>query len=182
MSTDSRAEFHRLFIENQRRLFGFVLTLLPRVDEAEDVFQNICVVLLGKFDAFQPGTSFIRWACQIAKFEVLNYRRRSRKEHCIFNEQEIELLAERRMGMEPELEDRRQALRQCLEKLRPEDRRLVQVRYAGDCNAKAAAERLHMHENTAYKALQRIRRALRRCIDARLAQERRELGTRSSSE
>jgi RNA polymerase sigma-70 factor (ECF subfamily) len=174
MSVDNRSEFHRLFVENQRRLFGFVLTLLPRFDEAEEVFQSICVVLLGKFDAFEPGTSFIRWACQIAKYEVLNYRRRSRREHFIFNECEIELLAERRLEMEPVIEDRRLALRHCLQKLRPEDQRLLQVRYAGNCNTRVAAERLRMQENTVYKALQRIRRALRRCIDARLAQERSE--------
>ena len=153
MAVDNRSEFHRLFIENQRRLFGFVLTLLPRIDEAEEVFQNICVVLLGKFDAFEPGTSFIRWACQIAKFEVLSYRRRTRRDHCIFNECEIELLAERRLEMEPELEPRRTALRDCLQKLRPEDRRLVQVRYADNCNTRGLAEKLHMQENTAYKAL-----------------------------
>jgi RNA polymerase sigma-70 factor (ECF subfamily) len=172
MAPDYRSEFHRLFVENQRRLFGFVLTLLPRIDEAEEVFQNICVVLLGKFDAFEPGTSFIRWACQIAKYEVLNYRRRSRRDHLVFTENEVELLAERRLELEPELDSRRTALRQCLQKLRPEDRRLVQARYAGNCNARVAAERLHMQENTVYKALQRIRRALRRCIDATLARER----------
>ena len=172
MGTGNRSEFHRLFIENQRRLFGFVLTLLPRIDEAEEVFQNICVVLLGKFEAFEPGTSFIRWACQIAKFEVLNFRRRTRRDHCVFSACEIELLAERRLEMEPELEPRRIALRDCLQKLRPEDRRLVQVRYAGDCNTRGLAEKLHIQENTAYKALQRIRRALRRCIDARIARER----------
>ncbi len=55
--------------------------------------------------------------------------------------------------MEPELEPRRTALRDCLQKLRPEDRRLVQVRYADNCNTRGLAEKLHMQENTAYKAL-----------------------------
>ena len=137
MAPDNRSEFHRLFVENQRRLFGFVLTLLPRIDEAEEVFQSICVVLLGKFDAFEPGTSFIRWACQIAKYEVLNYRRRTRRDHLVFTENEVELLAERRLELEPEIDSRRTALRLCLQKLRPKDRRLVQARYAGNCNAQS---------------------------------------------
>jgi RNA polymerase sigma-70 factor (ECF subfamily) len=174
MTTDNRSEFHRLFIENQRRLFGFVMTLLPRINEAEEVFQNICLVLLGKFDEFEPGTSFIRWACQIAKYQVLNYWRQARRDQLVFNEREIELLAERRVEMEPELEARSTALRNCLQKLRSEDRRLVEARYAGNCNTRAMAERLQMRENTVYKALQRIRRALRKCIDVKVASERAE--------
>ena len=97
------SQFNRVFFK-QRRLFGFVLTLLPRLDEAEKVFQNACLVLLDKFDEFQPGTDFIRWACQIAKYEVLSFHRRwKQRKHFFLNEADLELLAERHMdiGMPP---------------------------------------------------------------------------------
>ena len=63
----------------------------------------MCVILLDKFNEFQPGTSFIRWACQIAKYEVLSFRRRSQRTPSALSEAEIELLAERQMEMEPQL-------------------------------------------------------------------------------
>ncbi len=167
----NQSQFHRLFLENQRRLFGFVLTFLPRIDQAEEVFQNVCVILLDKFNEFQPGTSFIRWACQIAKYEVLSFRRRSQRTPSALSEAEIELLAERQMEMEPQLVVRQAALRLCLEKLRLEDRRLIEARYSENTNSRALAVSLKLPENTVYKALGRIRRALRRCVETRLAQE-----------
>ncbi|MGO9114362.1 MAG: sigma-70 family RNA polymerase sigma factor [Thermoguttaceae bacterium] len=167
----NQSQFHRLFLENQRRLFGFVLTFLPRIDQAEEVFQNVCVILLDKFDQFEPDTSFIRWACQIARYEVLSFRRQCQRKHCSLSEAEIELLAERQLDMGPQLESRQTALRHCLKRLRLEDRRLIEARYAGNTNSRALAESLQMCENTVYKALGRIRRALRRCVDAKVAQE-----------
>src|ERR1700731_4246085 len=78
-------QFHRLFLENQRRVFGFVLTMLPRFADAEEVFQNACVVILSKAAEFGPGTDFAAWACQIARFEAFAYRRRQQVERQRFS-------------------------------------------------------------------------------------------------
>ena len=164
--------FHRLFIENQRQLFGYVVAMLPRVEEAEEVFQNACVVLLGKFDDFKPGTNFLSWACQVAKFEVYKFRRKSHQRHFPLGEAELELLARRHAEMAPHLAARQRALRQCMKKLRSEDRRLIEARYGGTAeNSRALAKSLQMVENTVYKALGRIRRALRYCVETAVAQE-----------
>ena len=167
----NQSQFHRLFLQNQRRLFGFVVTFLPRIDQAEEVFQNVCVILLDKFDQFDPDTSFIRWACQIAKYEVFSFRRQCQRKHCSLCEAEIELLAERQLDMGPQLDARLAVLRHCLKRLRLEDRSLIEARYAENTNSRALAKSLQMCENTVYKALGRIRRAIRRCIDAKVAQE-----------
>jgi hypothetical protein len=39
----SQLEFQRLFVENQRRIFGYILTLAPSSDDAQEIFQNTCV-------------------------------------------------------------------------------------------------------------------------------------------
>ncbi len=49
--------FMRLFLENERRIFGFILTLLPHWADAEDVFQETAGVLWNKFDDFQSGAT-----------------------------------------------------------------------------------------------------------------------------
>ncbi len=166
-------QFHRLFLENQRRVFGFVLTMLPRLADAEEVFQNACVVILSKAAEFQPGTDFAAWACQIARFEVFAYRRRQQAERQRFSGELVDLLADRRLSVEKRLQGVRQDLRTCIEQLRPEDRRLLEARYESDSasSSKQLAGRLGILENTLYKALGRIRRALRLCVERKLATE-----------
>ncbi len=168
-----QSRFHRLFMENQRRLFGYILTLLPDIAHAEEVFQNACVIILSKADQFASDEDFVRWGCQVAKLEVYNYRRRRQTERVRFSDAVLESLAKRQLSSGGRLEAREQALRSCLERLRVEDRRLISARYAGKTTSRALAQELGMLENTVYKALGRIRRTLRMCVDKRLAQEER---------
>ena len=68
-------------------------------------------------------------------------------------------------------ETRRKALGGCVEKLRPDDRQLLQLCYADGGTIKHAAERLERPVKGVYKALARIRQALLQCVQRRLAAE-----------
>ena len=71
-------EFMALYSGHQRRLYLYVMTLLPASVDAEDVLQETNLVLWRKFDQYLPGTNFFAWACQITRYEVLKYRERQR--------------------------------------------------------------------------------------------------------
>ena len=88
-------EFVRLLVKNQRRLHGFILTLLPQADDAEDVLQEASAVAWRKFDQYTSGTDFVSWVCTIARYEVLRYRSRQQPAHLIFDDSLVESLAER---------------------------------------------------------------------------------------
>jgi RNA polymerase sigma-70 factor, ECF subfamily len=166
-----QSQFHRLFVENQRRVFGYAVTLLPEIAAAEEVFQNACVVMLSKAEQFRPGTDFVRWACQIVKLEVYNYRRRQQANRVRFSDALLESLAQRQLASGGQSDVRRAALHQCLNTLRADDRRLIEARYAGRATSRGLAREFGMLENTVYKALGRIRRALRLCVSKKMAQE-----------
>jgi RNA polymerase sigma-70 factor (ECF subfamily) len=165
------SEFHRLFIQNQRRIFGHILTLLPRVADAEEVFQQACVIILGKADQFAPGTDFVRWACQIAQFEAYNYRRRLQNERLRFNDELFDLIAKHRLEKGDLLQAELEALRTCVEKLSQPDRHLIQERYRRKITSRALAVELGRPENTVYKAIHRIRQSLRTCIQRTIARQ-----------
>ena len=114
-----QTEFHRLFVQNQRRIFGHILTILPRLADAEEVFQQTCVIILGKAAQFNPCTDFVRWACQIAQYEVYNYRRRQQTEKLHFNEALLDKIAALRLDKGDLLDAELDALRKCMEKLPP---------------------------------------------------------------
>ena len=73
LNPTSSGEFIRLFLQNERRIYAFIVSLLPDLTDAEDVLQETSVVLWEKFDQFQPGTNFVSWACKIAHFKVLKH-------------------------------------------------------------------------------------------------------------
>jgi RNA polymerase sigma-70 factor, ECF subfamily len=161
----TREEFHQLFIENQHRVFAYILTVLPRVDDAREVFQSTCLILLNKADQFEPGTSFVKWACQIAHFEVCNYRRRRQREFLVIEDQVLESLLAKQLAQLEQIGNRQEALRLCLDRLPSQDRQLIDARYQRNITARQLARELGRPEDTVYKALRRIRSRLQQCIE-----------------
>ena len=70
----NEGEFVRLYTANSRRVYAYILTLLPNRTDAEDVFQDVGTLLWEKFGEFTPGSQFGAWACRIAYFKALKYR------------------------------------------------------------------------------------------------------------
>ena len=71
---DDVERFLQLFAQHQRQVLGYVYSLVPHTQNAEDIFQKTSLVLWRKFSEFTAGTSFRAWASQIAWFEVLKWR------------------------------------------------------------------------------------------------------------
>lgn len=163
---DRREAFARSFAKNQSWLYAYLVTLLGNVADAEEVFQEVCVVLWTEYEAFDPATDFRRWASVVARNRVLGFRTKQSREAKRLSDVAIELLAEETIQHADLLEERRRALHGCLDKLSSTDRQLVAKCYS-DANRSfnTVAKQLDRPVNTVYKALQRVRRALRECVD-----------------
>ncbi len=166
-----QSEVHRLFVQNQRRVFGHILTLLPRVADAEEVFQETCVIILSKAGQFTAGTDFVRWACQIAQYEVYNFRRRRQHERLHFNAALLDTLAAKRLEKSDLLDLSLDVMRQCVEHLPVSDKQLIRDRYGRNITSRALAIELGRPENAVYKSLLRIRRGLRECVERSLLRQ-----------
>src|SRR5687767_8306659 len=77
---DAVEEFVRLLSQNQRRLLLYVLTLVPRLNDAEEVVQETNLVLWRDYANFQPGTNFVAWAFKVAFFQVLAWRKKKQRD------------------------------------------------------------------------------------------------------
>lgn len=165
------AEFVQLFTRHQRRLYLYILSQVPHPVAAEEILQDANVVIWSKFRQFQPGTNFLAWCTQIANYEILKYRTRRKRERLQFSDEFLQQVAEEALTRSDELERRRDALIDCIQKLRPRDRELIQRRYAPGESGKHLAEELGRPSNSVYQSLGRIRRALWECIQRRLAVE-----------
>ena len=156
--------FARLLARCQRRVFVYAMSLLHDPNDAEDVLQETNIVLWKKFKEYEPGTDFARWACRIAHYEVLKVRRKKGQAGLIFSDKFIDTLVagcERTMC---EWDDRREALRGCVDKLKDRDRNLVQCRYQPGATTRSVAVSLGRSVQGTRKSLLRIRSALLECI------------------
>jgi RNA polymerase sigma-70 factor (ECF subfamily) len=170
---DRTAEFLALFSANARRIYAYIVTLLPQRADAEEVFQEACTVLWERFHEFERGTSFGAWGCRIAYFKALQVKKRRRLQPIAFSDATWEVLDRDVIVMDHALEAEYRALADCVAKLNEPDRQMILVRYRKGGNPQRLAEDLGRPVRSIYKSLERIRRTLFQCITRTLALEER---------
>ena len=168
---DTPEQFLRLFLESERRIYAFILSVLANPTDADDVLQEVSLVLWKKFDHFQQGTDFVAWACRIAQFEVLKFYNKQRRSRIRFDQDGLETLANEVTRMGSYIEAQQVALAQCLERLATRDRDLLKRRYVNDATPKEIAAQVERSVDVIYKALTRIRDGLLNCIRRKLGEE-----------
>ena len=163
-------EFLKLFSLHSRRVYEFISTLVLRSADADEVFQNTCVVLWKKFDSYDPDGSFYAWACRIAYLEIMHLRRTNRRLHT-FSDEVLELVAQNMLSRSNQLNTRQSALEDCLQKLSTSDRKLIEQRYYLQKRPKEIASDRTKSVDSIYRALTRIHIALRECVGRSLVRE-----------
>jgi RNA polymerase sigma-70 factor (ECF subfamily) len=164
--------FLRLFLANERRLYAYILTLLTTRADADDVFQEASLVLWDKFDEAHPPGDFAAWACRIAYFKVLDFYKKARRSRVRFSQVLLDRIAETAVEHADslQLDARREALADCIEKLNARDRDLLTRRFAEGATTQSTADAVGRSVEAVYKALAKTRHALFDCVSRTLAQ------------
>jgi RNA polymerase sigma-70 factor (ECF subfamily) len=168
---DPNEDFLRLWTHHEPELRAFVHACLPRAAEVDEVMQNVSLVAWRKFPTLTDRTAFPRWACLIARYEILMARRRHARDRLVLDEDIIARLADEGAEELPVRSRQLEALDGCIAKLPPERRELVLAAYAPDTSMKALAAQLGRTEGSLYQLLARIRQELLRCVERTLARE-----------
>jgi len=154
----------------QPRLRAFIRCLVVRAADVDDLLQEVNIVLWEKANQFEAGTNFWAWASQIARYKVLNRIRSYGRERLVFDDAFLTELAEAAERRSERLEERLAALGECLQKLPPAQRRLLDLRYADDKSLGDIADEFNRPEGSLRQTLYRIRGALLTCIELKLAE------------
>ena len=168
---DRNQQLMLLMTQHQRRIFGYIYTLVPNRTDAEDILQETSLVVCEKFEQFRPGTDFAAWACQIAYWEVRRARQKFARAKVVFNQEVVDAISETAAELAPQVSARHEALAKCLQKLHPRDRELLFTRYEPGSGVEAAAQRTGRSLEAAYKALARLRKLLLDCVSHQLSME-----------
>lgn len=159
-------EFTRLLLENQKRIWGLILSLVPRGSDADDVMQETCAVLWRKFDQFEAGTNFGAWALRIARLQVMSYYNRRRRAQARLSDETIESIASTLAEPRWEASVRSEALSECLRKLKARELDLVHRRYTAEDKIEEIAAALGSTTHSIYKALARLQVRLLGCVQS----------------
>jgi RNA polymerase sigma-70 factor, ECF subfamily len=162
--------FVQLLGQSQRRIFLFVMSMVPNWNEAEEIIQETNLLLWREFDHFQPGTNFAAWACQVALNQVLAWRKRQQRDRVKFSPAFLEAVAEETTAEADWLEDRSRALAYCIERLPERHRLLLRSRYNEGRTIDAIGQELGRSTDAIYRTLSRIRHALYNCVTESLTQ------------
>jgi RNA polymerase sigma-70 factor, ECF subfamily len=170
---DKTRLFLALFLQNQRRLYAYILTLLPRRADADDVLQETSLVMWDKFDAAAPPADFLAWARRVAYHKVLDFYKKTHRAEARLSRLFLERVAEAADGQAEalRLDDRREALAACYEKLAPKDRDLLARRFAAGATTRSTSEQLGRSVEAVYKAVAKVRQSLLDCVRKTLARE-----------
>ena len=162
--------FVQLLGQSQRRIFLFVMSMVPNWNDAEEIIQETNLLLWREFDHFEPGTNFAAWACQVALYQVLAWRKRQQRDRVRFSPAFLEAIAEEATAEADWLEDRSRALAHCIEKLPERHRILLRCRYNEGRAIDAIGQELGRSADAIYRTLSRIRHSLYNCVTESLTQ------------
>lgn len=161
----------RLLAQSQERLTRYVVVLVPDWDMAQEVVQRTHVIAWRKAGDFRSegDDGFYRWVKQIAFFEARKQIASRASGPLPLDPEIADLISHDLEEIDDDLEDRRVALKACIEKLSPQDRELLRLRYWGRETIEDLSQQLGRTAQALYKALQRIRQRLLDCIELRAA-------------
>jgi len=145
--------------------------MIPRRVDADEVVQDVCVLLWEKWDRYDPERAFAPWAIRFAHLEVLKWRQRQAREKLVFSDALLEQFRETHDRELPLMEARRRALDGCLEKLNERERGFVELRYGKYGEVKKEAERSGTTMHKLYYALEKIRAQLLDCVERTMRKE-----------
>ncbi len=168
---ESRRLFVRLLTQHERRVYGYILRLVPVWSDADEVLQETNVRLWEEFDRFEPGTDFAAWAIRVAHYQVLTWRKRRSRSRIVFSDEAIQAIADESASPIAEIDSRQAALEECLKKLTPRNRDLILRCYADGSTIRGVAGQLGRSADAVYKSVQRIRVTLHNCVAQRLLTE-----------
>jgi len=148
------------------KLLAFLSTRVSRSD-LDDIHQEIWSRVWSKLPEGFDGKDFRAWLFTVARNLLVD---RSRKKHLESLEDHVENLVDR-LGNRPDArlidEERRAALKRCLEQLDARSRELVQRRLGGE-DYPAICQRLGLTQARAYQIFHEAKSKLKNCLERAL--------------
>jgi RNA polymerase sigma-70 factor, ECF subfamily len=148
IANGDRLAMQVLFARHHVRVYRFVLRLVGNPTVAEDLISEVFLDVWRQADRFEGRSAVSTWLLAIARFKALSALRKKPDEE--LDEEAAEAIEDSSDNPEVSLEkkDKSAALRQCLQKLSPEHREIIDLVYYHEKSVEEVAEIVGIPENT----------------------------------
>ena len=168
---DKRDRVLKAALECRTELVAYARSLLGNYAAADDVLQEAMLVVVKKYDQFQEGTSMLAWCRSIVRIEVMRVKQRRQRERTLSNrllDDAIDAAFDEFQTAKryDDVESWREALRRCLEQVPERGRGVLKSRFADEMSYQQIAEQLGMTIEAVRKALFRLKKRLRSCVES----------------
>ena len=166
----SRDHIVQHLLAERPKFLALAWGLLRDAHSAEDVYQDLLVKAIEPEREFESSDHLRAWSWQVARNRSRELLRRQKSQVTVLSDEALELIAEETQGRDAEtIAARIDALAHCVQRLTPNLRRIVELRYVEGLRAVDVAKHLGRKANAVYVSLSRIYRMLAKCVDERLA-------------
>ena len=162
-------EFLRLLLQSEREILRYVMAIVPRIADAQEIVQETAVALWKQVDQYDASRPFVPWACRFAANKAKEHLRKHGRWNAFLDDGVASMLLARRGEIAPQLDRRVEPLHQCLDELPAENRTLIDRYYFQQSPVEDISTGLGRTNEAVYKALQRVRAALMDCVNGKLA-------------
>jgi RNA polymerase sigma-70 factor (ECF subfamily) len=149
----------------------FVRSFIRDSVEAEDVLQEVALVIVDSYASYDDKQPFLGWALGIARRVVWTHLRKKYRDRDLMLADAIDQVSSAFERLDPHVQDMKDALAHCVEKVSGDSRRALLLRYEEGLELKQIAKRLGKSAGHVGVLLYRVRAALRECIERRLSAE-----------
>ena len=149
----------------------FVRSFIRDSTEAEDVLQEVALVIVDRYSSYDSTQPFIGWALGISRRIVWTHLRNKYRDRDLIRKDAIDQVSAAFERLDPHAQHMKDALAHCVKNVGGKGRRVLLLRYEEGLELKQIAERMGKSANNIGVLLYRVRSALRECIDRRLSAE-----------
>jgi RNA polymerase sigma-70 factor (ECF subfamily) len=155
-----------LFARHHVRVYRFVLRLVGNPTTAEDLISEVFLDVWRQADRFEGRSAVSTWLLAIARFKALSALRKRPDEE--LDEETAEAIEDTSDNPEVSLEkkDKSAVLRECLVKLSPEHREIIDLVYYHEKSVEEVAEIVGIPENTVKTRMFYARKKLAELLQA----------------
>lgn len=171
-----RDQILRSLTQERRMLQAAIRAMVADAYLAEDVLQEVFVVVMQQHEQFTAGTNFGAWAREIARRVTLAQLRKAGRYPAVLDPETLDLLEGSFDTPRETWENERSALNECVAALPEESRKVLNLRYVTNAPLAEIAAAVGRSGDGIKALLKRLRQALAECVTTRL---RREAGERA---
>ncbi len=160
-------------VKHRRMIMAYANAIVRDFHLAEDVYQEVALVVAKNEDRLPPDDQMIPWMREIARRLSLAALRKRQKSPLSLPEETLTLVAEKFESERDESDEpsaaalQKQRMQECVNKLKGTARQVIEIRYGGarPVSCEDIAVRMNRSVKAVYGIMNRARLALTNCVE-----------------